>query len=405
MLTRAKALAAFILLAFLGLWTGAAHAAVYDYLRFAVPGGWRFEDVNGAGVLRNDYRNDVSIWIFTRQGTPTDLDTLIQTFMANDLRAESVVSVDGPTPAMGWPEAAVGLSTTSTRDGATLYRYYVALAPAQTGTVLVFVAGGPEAFQTFAPEAQTFFNSVRFTIGATAGQGTPAQPGDGGLSGLYAGYEQRGWINPYTRQYEVQHLTHVIYFSPDGRYLKDAPDPSSAEIDWARECGARETYDCGRYSVADGKLTLRGDDGNVQSTEIQMRDDGFQWGGAQLWKAPPADAAFPIAGHWTAMGSFQTGDGSGVTGMAMSGTEFVFSGGPDGTFTTASAAASSTIGGGGTSSSSDGSGTYSFRPSVHGGASLILTDSSGTPETARIVTWPGSPDAILINGRQFFRKT
>jgi hypothetical protein len=404
MTTRCKALALLAFLGFLGLSAGVAQAAVYDYVRFTLPYGWRFENANGAGVLRNESRDDTAIWIFTNQGTTSDLNNLIQTFMQNDLRSETVVSVEGPATTTGWPEDAVSLSTTSTRDGATFYRYYVATAPAGTGTVFVFVGGGPEAFQTFAPEAQAVFNSVRFTIGASASQGTPALAGDGGLHGLFAGFEQRGWINPYTRLYEVQQLTHVIYFSPDGRYLNDAPDPANTSIDWQRECAARETYDCGRYTVADGKLTMRGDDGAVQSTEIEIREDGYQWGAAQLWRVPPSDPAFPIGGHWTAMGSFQTGDGSGVTGMAMSGTEFIFSGGADGTFTTESASASTVIGAGGTSSSSAGQGTYSFKPSPHGGASLVLTDSAGKAETARVVTWPGSPDAILINGRQFFRQ-
>jgi hypothetical protein len=228
-----------------------------------------------------------------------------------------------------------------------------------------------------------------------------AQPGDGGLDGLFMGVEQRGWVNPYTQRYEIQFIEHVFRFFPDGRLLRGVPVDEGGGIDYPAECARRKAYHCGRYAVADGRLTMRLDDGSTWTELLTPRaDGGFDSGRFQLFPAPPlGDPTEWLRGRWVAGASVEIGDGAGVTGLATSVRMFEW---PRNRVVCAmsSGGGATTEIGSSASSATDAKGychVYGNHLSIHDRMNQRWTQYS-------LARWPGTEDVVLIGEQRFTRR-
>lgn len=380
----------------------------FGYAMLTVPDGWTAQEQDGALALYPTVSQDALILVMVNMGAVSDLNAFLTQVMTTTQSGETVVEQAGVQPLqMQQVQALVGGATTRGADGGQISRLYAVANPGGAGTLVLYGADNAQAFEAKIGAFQSVLESLTFSNLAVAAPSpapgpapaptTSVQSGDGGLSGLWAGTEQRMWFNPATSQMQFSWIDHYFYFSPDGLFLKGAPLDWS-NPDWRSECAKREAYACGRYSHAGEKLILRGNDGETDERFFQREGANFNGGGYLLFPMKATPAGYVLDGKYSATTTFPIGYMGSQIGLASVGTEYVFS--RDGRFTTASGGGGVVVGGpGGSSSFTQAAGRYRVN-----GTSITLAFDSGTTETVSFFLWTDDAAYIDVGGRKLSRQ-
>lgn len=372
----------------------------YGYVTLSVPAGWAAEETQAGLALYPGANPNVLILVMVDQGPVGDLAAFYAGAKQGFSENETLLEDTAPQPMQtGGETGLAGGWVARDAEGTSISRILAVLAPGGRGTALLYGSGDAALFEAEFPAFQAVLASLSFapnmqTLLPAPQTATVPPAGSGGLSGLWAGTEQRMWFNASTGQMQTSWIDHYVYLAADGRFLLGVP-LDWVNPDWVAECGKREAYACGTYSVTPGALLLlRQNDGGTR--ERFWKDEGTQvnGGGYYLWRANPAPAGFQLSGTFRASVMMPIGYLGTQTGFAVAGSEWSFT--PDGRFRTVSGGGSSVVGLGGSSSVSEASGRYRIA-----GTTIVFTFDGGGSETASFFLWGTDGTLIDINGRKF----